>query len=87
VLHPALLPGARRLLFGIRTERPTAVDGDVGHVDGFLVDDDSWDLPNVVVNTLRWWRSNRVLVPTEWIAWMSWGSSARCTSIFPSSGS
>jgi hypothetical protein len=41
VLHPALLPGARRLLFGIRTERPTAVDGDVGHVDGFLVDDDS----------------------------------------------
>jgi hypothetical protein len=39
-----------------------AVDGDVGHVDGFLVDDDSWDLPYVVVNTLRWWQSNRVLV-------------------------
>ena len=53
--------------YGVR-----GVDGDVGHVDGFLVDDGSWALPYVVVNTLHWWRPGRVHVPTEWIAWMSW---------------
>jgi len=30
------------------------------------------EFPYVVVNTLHWWRPGRVLVPTEWIAWMSW---------------
>ena len=53
--------------YGVR-----AVDGDVGHVDGFLVDDGAWTLPYLVVNTLHWWRSSRLLVPTEWIAWTSW---------------
>jgi hypothetical protein len=49
-----------------------ALDGDVGHLDGFLVDDSSWSLPYVVVNTRRWPPASRVLVPVAWIAWVSW---------------
>ena len=49
-----------------------AVDGDVGHVHGFLVDDSSWALRCVVVHTRHWRPGNRVLVPAEWIAWVSW---------------
>ena len=49
-----------------------AFDGDVGHVDGFLVDDNSWNLPYVVVNTRHWRPASRVLVPVAWIAWVSW---------------
>jgi hypothetical protein len=50
----------------------TAMDGDVGHVDGFLVDDGSWALRHVVVNTRHWRPGHRVLIPSEWIAWVSW---------------
>jgi len=48
------------------------MDGDVGHVDGFLVDDGSWALRHVVVNTRHWRPGHRVLIPSEWIAWVSW---------------
>src|SRR5215467_12732756 len=37
-----------------------AVDGDIGHVDGFLVDDSSWALRCVVVHTRHWRPGNRV---------------------------
>jgi hypothetical protein len=50
----------------------TAMDGEVGHVDGFLVDDGSWALRHVVVNTRHWRSGHRVLIPSEWIAWVSW---------------
>jgi hypothetical protein len=51
-----------------------AVDGDVGHVEGFLIDDVSWALRYVVVGTSRrhWAAGKRVLIPTDWIAWVSW---------------
>jgi hypothetical protein len=49
-----------------------AVDGDVGHVAGFLIDDSSWNLPYVVVSTRHWRPAHRVLVPAVWIAWVSW---------------
>ena len=49
-----------------------AIDGDVGHVDGLLIDDSSWALRCVVVSTRHWRPGSRVLVPSEWIAWVSW---------------
>jgi hypothetical protein len=49
-----------------------AMDGEVGHVDGFLVDEGSWALRHVVVHTRHWRPGHRVLVPSEWIAWVSW---------------
>jgi hypothetical protein len=58
-----------RLLRGYSVK---AMDGDVGHVDGFLVDDDSWVLRHVVVDTRHWRPGHRVLIPSEWIAWVSW---------------
>src|SRR5437867_5195093 len=53
--------------YGVR-----AVDGNLGHVEGFLIDDVSWPLRYVVVNTRHWARGKRVLVPSDWIAWVSW---------------
>ena len=49
-----------------------AMDGDVGHVEGFLVDDGSWALGHVVVNTRHWRPGHRVLIPSAWIVWVSW---------------
>jgi hypothetical protein len=58
-----------RLLEGYEVR---AIDGDAGHVDDFVIDDASWSLRCVVVRTRHWRPGKRVLIPSDWIAWVSW---------------
>jgi hypothetical protein len=53
-----------------------ALDGDVGHVEDFLVDDDTWTVRHLLVSVRHWWAIHRVLVPVGWIARVSWGARA-----------
>jgi hypothetical protein len=50
----------------------TATDGDIGHLEDLLVDDHSWAIRYLVVNTSNWWGGHRVLVAPEWIGDVSW---------------
>ena len=52
-----------------------ALDGDIGHVDGFLVDDDSWAIRYIEVATRNWLPGKKVVIPTEWIDRVSWDHS------------
>jgi hypothetical protein len=52
--------------------RVQATDGDIGHVDGMLVDEATWTIRYLVVNTGTWWLGHQVLVATEWIEDISW---------------
>jgi hypothetical protein len=49
-----------------------ATDGEIGHLDGMLFDDESWAIRYVVVNTSDWWLGHKVLVAPTWIADISW---------------
>jgi sporulation protein YlmC with PRC-barrel domain len=49
-----------------------ATDGDIGHLDDLLVDDYTWAIRYLVVNTSNWWGGQRVLVSPEWIRDVSW---------------
>lgn len=49
-----------------------AVDGGIGHVDGFLVDDESWAIRYVEVATRDWWPGKKVLISPAWIERVSW---------------
>ena len=49
-----------------------AEDGDIGHVQGILVDEKSWAIRYLVVNTSNWWLGHQVLIPPEWIVGVSW---------------
>lgn len=49
-----------------------ATDGEVGHVEGFLVDDETWAIRYFVVNTSNWLIGHRVLVAPPWIDGMHW---------------
>jgi hypothetical protein len=49
-----------------------ATDGDIGHVEGLLVDDETWALRYLVVNTSNWWLGHKVLVAPAWIRDVSW---------------
>ena len=52
-----------------------ASDGEIGHVQGFVLDDHSWAIRYLVVNTSNWWIGHEVLVSPEWIQDVSWSES------------
>jgi hypothetical protein len=49
-----------------------ATDGEVGHVDGMIIDDETWTIRYLVVNTSDWWLGHQVLVAPPWITDISW---------------
>jgi len=49
-----------------------ATDGDIGHVESLLVDDQAWSIRYLVVNTSDWWLGHQMLVAPPWITDISW---------------
>jgi len=49
-----------------------ATDGDIGHVQGLLVDEEIWAIRYMVVDTSNWWLGHKVLVAPQWIKEVSW---------------
>ncbi len=49
-----------------------AADGEMGEVEDFLVDDDSWIIRYMVIDTGKWLPGRKVLVSPEWIDGISW---------------
>jgi hypothetical protein len=52
-----------------------ARDGDIGHVETFLVEERSWAIRYIVVNTSNWWLGHKVLIAPEWIDDVYWAES------------
>jgi hypothetical protein len=52
-----------------------ATDGDLGHVDDFLVDDETWAIRYLIVDTRNWLPGRRVLISPDWIQRVSWEDS------------
>ena len=52
-----------------------APDGEIGHVDGFVVDDEAWAIRYIEVATRNWWPGKKVLVSPAWIERVSWADS------------
>lgn len=49
-----------------------AVDGDIGHVQGLLVDEETWAIRYFIVDTSNWWLGHLVLIAPQWIQKVSW---------------
>ena len=52
-----------------------AADGDIGHVHGMLVEDATWAIRYIIVNTSNWWLGHEVLIAPEWIDDVYWAES------------
>lgn len=52
-----------------------ATDGSIGHVEDFLIDDESWEIRFVVVDTRNWLPGRKVLLSPQWIINVSWPES------------
>lgn len=51
-----------------------AIDGELGHIDDFLVDDESWAIGYALVDTSNWWFGRKVLLDPELIRDVNWSA-------------
>jgi hypothetical protein len=48
------------------------IDEAIGHVEDFVVDDETWDVRYLVIDTSNWWFGKKVLVAPHWASSISW---------------
>jgi hypothetical protein len=49
-----------------------AADGEIGHVEDFIIDDETWAIRYMIINTQNWWPGKKVLLSPQWIERVSW---------------
>jgi len=52
-----------------------AVDGEIGHVEDFIIDDETWAIRYLIIDARNFWSGKKVLVSPKWIERVSWGES------------
>jgi len=49
-----------------------AVDGKIGHVDDFIIEDEVWRIQYIEIDTKNWIPGRKILISTNWIKSISW---------------
>jgi uncharacterized protein YrrD len=49
-----------------------AADGDIGHVEDFIIDDETWAIRYLIIDTQNWWPGKKMLLSPRWIDHVSW---------------
>jgi hypothetical protein len=49
-----------------------AMDGEIGHLEGFVLDDETWAIRYIEVSTRNWLPGKKVLFSPAWIQKVSW---------------
>jgi hypothetical protein len=49
-----------------------AEDGEIGHVADFIIDDQTWAIRYLIIDTRNWWPGKKVIISTRWIERLSW---------------
>ena len=58
-----------------------ASNGEIGHVEDFLIDDDSWSIRYLIIDTKNWWPGRKVIVAPRWIDRVSWQDARLFTTV------
>jgi len=56
----------------VRGHHIQATDGVVGHVDDVIIDDETWAIRYLVIDTRNFWPGRYVLISPRWIERVSW---------------
>jgi len=51
-----------------------ATDGEIGHVEDFLVDDTDWSIHYLVIDTTNWWPGKKVLISPRSATEIDWSN-------------
>ena len=49
-----------------------AIDGHIGHVEDFILDDTNWSIRYLIVDTRNWLPGRKVLIAPDWVAAIHW---------------
>jgi hypothetical protein len=60
----------------VKGYRIHALDGEIGHVEDYIVNDEKWDIYFLMVDTHNWLPGRKVLVAPYWIDRIDWDESA-----------
>ncbi len=52
-----------------------ANDGEIGHVVDFIIDDQTWAIRYLIIDTTNWFGGKKVLISPRWIDRISWNDS------------
>lgn len=52
-----------------------ATDGEIGHIDDFVIDDETWAIRYLIVDTRNWLPGKKILISPQWIDRVSWSES------------
>jgi len=47
-------------------------DEEIGHVEDFIIEDETWEICYLVVDTSNWWNGRKVLIAPRWASRVSW---------------
>jgi hypothetical protein len=64
-----------RSTYNVSDYQIQAKDGDIGHVEDFIIDDETWAIRYLIIDTKNWWPGKKVLVSPKWIERVSWSES------------
>ena len=64
-----------RSLHDVSGHHVQASDGEIGHVADFVIDDETWAIRYLIIDTRNWWPGKKVLIAPRWIERISWGES------------
>lgn len=56
----------------VRNYDISAIDGEIGHVEDLVVDDEHWTINQLVVDTKNWWPGRKVTVSPDHIREVRW---------------
>ncbi len=65
----------------VRGHRIQAADGGIGHVEDFVIDDETWAIRYLIIDTKNRWPGKKVLVSPRWIERVSWSESKLFTNL------
>lgn len=57
---------------GVHGYHVEAMDGEIGHIAGYFMDDESWAIRYLEIATRNWWPGKKVLMSPAWIQKVSW---------------
>lgn len=49
-----------------------AIDGEIGHVSSFVLEEETWAIRYIEVATRNWWPGKKLLISPEWMHRVSW---------------
>ena len=52
-----------------------ATDGELGHIEDFVIDDETWAVRYLIVDTRNWFPGKKILIAPQWIDRVSWSDS------------